>query len=143
MPALNTSRAYFSVFWPKLNFTEMLKLNLKTLKLNLKILKLNLKTPKLPNIVNFTPISKYLFWNLVNIASSKFDFSLKYKKTANMLKKKLIKIHFVNAKTQFENAKTQKTAQVLAQVFLDRRSKKAKAPKLCNNLISFSESFLR
>ena len=26
-----------------------------------------------------------------------------------------------NPKTQFENAKTQKTAQVLAQVFLDRR----------------------
>ena len=30
-----------------------------------------------------------------------------------------------NPKTQFENAKTQKTAQGLAQVFLDRRSKKA------------------
>ena len=66
---IRINRAYFSAFGPKLNFPEMLKLNLKTLKLNLKILKLNLKPPKLPNIVNFTPISKYLFWNLVNIAS--------------------------------------------------------------------------
>ena len=62
-------RAYFSAFGPKLNFPEMLKLNLKTLKLNLKMLKLNLKPQKLPNTVNFTPISKNLFWNLVNIAS--------------------------------------------------------------------------
>ena len=41
-----------------------------------------------------------------------------------MLKKKLIKIQFLNEKTRFENAETQKTAQVLAQVFLDRCSKK-------------------
>ena len=42
-----------------------------------------------------------------------------------MLKKELIKIHFVNAKTQFENAKTQKTAQVVAWTCLDRRTKKS------------------
>ena len=51
-----------SVFLPKLNFTEMLKLNLK-------ILKLNSKPQKLSNNVNFTPFSKYSSWNLVNIAS--------------------------------------------------------------------------
>jgi len=37
-----------------------------------------------------------------------------------------------NPKTQFENAKTQKNAQVLAQVFLDRRSKK-KSPELVSS----------
>ena len=42
-----------------------------------------------------------------------------------MLKTKLIKIHFVNAKTQFENAKTQKTAQVIAWTCLDKRTKKS------------------
>ena len=44
-----------------------------------------------------------------------------------MLKKKLIKIQFVNSKTQFENAKTQKTAQVVVWTCLDRRTKKCPA----------------
>ena len=44
--------------------------------------------------------------------------------------KKLIRIHFVNAKTQFENAKTQKTAQVVALTCLDRRTKKSPALSL-------------
>ena len=103
----NMIRAYFSAFGPKLNFPEMLILNLKILILNLKILKLNLKPRKLPNIVNFTPIIKYLFWNVVNIASKKFDFSLKYKKLWICWRKNSLKIQFVHAKTQFENAKTQ------------------------------------
>ena len=48
-----------------------------------------------------------------------------------MLKKKLMKIQFVNTKTQFENAKTQKTAQVVAWTCLDRRTKKIPAlPKI-------------
>ena len=42
-----------------------------------------------------------------------------------MVKKKLKIMQFVNAKTQFEYAKTQKTVQVVAWTCLDRRTKKA------------------